>query len=201
MGTLRSKLNVRSIALQTYIGFEAPANLALRYLSPSRWLGAIAIAWGVVMLGMGFTQTYAGLIVARLFLGVTEVCSSSPPISCCHCTSRRSVDTFSHIVFVSILGWSLSRSSGFDHLLLSSRKHATPHGVLHRSRNHVGSLLCTYNQYSLDFGTFLTPNLSLQGLFAYAIGFLDKLGPDSYSAWRYIFIMFVRASSDLYDTR
>lgn len=36
------------------------------------WLPIIMIAWGVVMIGMGFVQNFAGLLSTRIFLGITE---------------------------------------------------------------------------------------------------------------------------------
>lgn len=56
----------------TYAAFEVPSNLLLKKLRPSRWLPSIMVAWGVVMTLMGIVQNYRGLLVARLFLGVTE---------------------------------------------------------------------------------------------------------------------------------
>lgn len=40
---------------------------------PSLWLPIIMIGWGVVMIGMGFVQNYTGLLVTRIFLGITYV--------------------------------------------------------------------------------------------------------------------------------
>ncbi|KAH8904692.1 MFS general substrate transporter [Coniochaeta sp. PMI_546] len=56
----------------TYAAFEVPSNLLLKKLRPSRWLPLIMVAWGTVMTLMGIVQSYHGLLVARLFLGVTE---------------------------------------------------------------------------------------------------------------------------------
>lgn len=56
----------------TYAAFEVPSNLILKRLRPSVWLPAIMVAWGVVMTLMGVVQNYAGLMSARIFLGVTE---------------------------------------------------------------------------------------------------------------------------------
>jgi hypothetical protein len=36
------------------------------------WLPTIMVAWGVVMVGMGFVRNYHGLLVTRIFLGITE---------------------------------------------------------------------------------------------------------------------------------
>ena len=36
------------------------------------WLPIIMIAWGVVMIGMGFVKGFESLLVTRIFLGITE---------------------------------------------------------------------------------------------------------------------------------
>ncbi|GKU05194.1 tartrate transporter [Fusarium langsethiae] len=56
----------------TYAAFEVPSNLLLKKLRPSVWLPIIMIAWGIVMTLMGIVQNYTGLLVARVFLGLTE---------------------------------------------------------------------------------------------------------------------------------
>ncbi|KAI1335590.1 major facilitator superfamily domain-containing protein [Xylariaceae sp. FL0016] len=56
----------------TYAAFEVPSNLLLKKLRPSRWIPAIMVAWGTVMTLMGIVQNFRGLLVARLFLGLTE---------------------------------------------------------------------------------------------------------------------------------
>ena len=56
----------------TYAAFEVPSNLLLKKLRPSIWLPSIMVAWGIVMTLMGIVQNYHGLLIARIFLGVTE---------------------------------------------------------------------------------------------------------------------------------
>ncbi|KAK4034458.1 major facilitator superfamily domain-containing protein [Parachaetomium inaequale] len=56
----------------TYAAFEVPSNLMLKKVRPSIWLPAIMVAWGIVMTLMGIVHNYAGLLTARIFLGVTE---------------------------------------------------------------------------------------------------------------------------------
>jgi sugar phosphate permease len=56
----------------TYCAFEVPSNMLLKRLRPSIWLPTIMVAWGIVMTLMGIVQNFTGLLVARLFLGVTE---------------------------------------------------------------------------------------------------------------------------------
>lgn len=55
-----------------YVLFEVPSNMVMKAWRPAMWLPIIMLAWGVVMVGMGFVQNFTGLFVARLFLGMTE---------------------------------------------------------------------------------------------------------------------------------
>ncbi|KAF3052043.1 hypothetical protein E8E11_003033 [Didymella keratinophila] len=55
-----------------YAAFEVPSNLLLKRLRPSIWLPTIMVAWGIVMTLMGIVKDYHGLLIARIFLGVTE---------------------------------------------------------------------------------------------------------------------------------
>lgn len=61
-----------SILFVTYILSELPSNLVLKKLRPSRWIAFITTGWGIVATLQGVTQSYAGLIVTRLFLGGLE---------------------------------------------------------------------------------------------------------------------------------
>lgn len=56
----------------TYAVFEVPSNLMLKKLRPSRWLPLIMVSWGLVMTLMGIVQNYHGLLITRIFLGLTE---------------------------------------------------------------------------------------------------------------------------------
>ncbi|KAJ9122150.1 hypothetical protein QFC24_004378 [Naganishia onofrii] len=55
-----------------YVLFEVPSNMCMKAWKPSKWLPLIMLAWGVVMVGMGFVKNFEGLLVARIFLGITE---------------------------------------------------------------------------------------------------------------------------------
>jgi MFS family permease len=72
-----------------YVAFEVPSNMVMKAWRPSMWLPIIMIGWGVsgpslkgvrsladseqvVMTLMGIVQNYPGLLVARIFLGITE---------------------------------------------------------------------------------------------------------------------------------
>jgi hypothetical protein len=36
------------------------------------WIPVMMLAWGIVMTLMGIVRNYEGLLVARIFLGITE---------------------------------------------------------------------------------------------------------------------------------
>jgi sugar phosphate permease len=67
----------------TYAAFEVPSNLLLKKLRPSRWLPIIMLAWGLVMTLMGIVQNYTGLLISRVFLGLTEA-GLFPGVAVCH---------------------------------------------------------------------------------------------------------------------
>lgn len=56
----------------TYAPFEIPCNIILKKMRPSIWLPSTMVGWGIVMICMGFVKGYSGLIITRLFLGITE---------------------------------------------------------------------------------------------------------------------------------
>ncbi|KAK2464336.1 hypothetical protein APHAL10511_003793 [Amanita phalloides] len=51
---------------------EIPSNILLKIVRPSRWIPSIMIAWGTVMTLMCLCRTFKDLLVARIFLGLTE---------------------------------------------------------------------------------------------------------------------------------
>ncbi|KAI9571124.1 major facilitator superfamily domain-containing protein [Boletus coccyginus] len=52
---------------------EVPSNIILlKFSRPSRWIPAIMVAWGLVMTLMCLVNSYQGLLVARVFLDLTE---------------------------------------------------------------------------------------------------------------------------------
>lgn len=55
-----------------YFLFELPSNVLLRKVGAAMWLGSIALAWGVVTIGMGFVESWKTLAVCRTFLGFFE---------------------------------------------------------------------------------------------------------------------------------
>ncbi|KAM6501202.1 MFS general substrate transporter [Amanita muscaria] len=77
---LTTDLNLHGVQLNTalsvffipYILVELPSNLVMKKFRSGRWLGFLAIGWGLVTTFTGLTQTYTGLIVVRLMLGLFE---------------------------------------------------------------------------------------------------------------------------------
>ncbi|GAA6002094.1 uncharacterized protein JCM10292_001844 [Rhodotorula paludigena] len=62
-----------SVFFVTYCLCEVPANLVMKkFKRPSTWITICVVSWSIVMTLMGVVQNYAGLIVTRLFLGITE---------------------------------------------------------------------------------------------------------------------------------
>lgn len=55
-----------------YTLLEIPSNIVLKMMRPSIWMAILMFSWGLVMTLMGIVNSYAGLLVARFFLGVTE---------------------------------------------------------------------------------------------------------------------------------
>lgn len=52
---------------------EVPSNALLnKFERPSTFMGIIVTIWGVVMMCTGFVHDFAGLCVARVFLGLFE---------------------------------------------------------------------------------------------------------------------------------
>ncbi|KAK0761632.1 hypothetical protein N5P37_006585 [Trichoderma harzianum] len=52
--------------------FEVPSNILLKILKPRVWIPIIMLSWGTIMTLMGIVQSYSGLVVARVFLGIAE---------------------------------------------------------------------------------------------------------------------------------
>lgn len=55
-----------------YVITELPANIGLRKVGSTNWLGFIGLAWGAVTLGMGFVSGWGGLLACRMLLGAFE---------------------------------------------------------------------------------------------------------------------------------
>jgi MFS family permease len=55
-----------------YICYDVPSNLVIKYFQAGYYLPCLLIAWGLVSMCTGFVKSYAGLLVARFFLGLAE---------------------------------------------------------------------------------------------------------------------------------
>ena len=65
-------LTTLTIYFVGYVLFEVPSNIVLKLTTPRFWLPTLTLVWGVVCTLMGLTQSFAGLLVVRFFLGATE---------------------------------------------------------------------------------------------------------------------------------
>ncbi|RVX71739.1 hypothetical protein B0A52_03923 [Exophiala mesophila] len=61
-----------SVLFITYCMFEVPSNLIIKRMQPARYLGGLAIGWGLVATFSAFVQNFAGLVACRLLLGFFE---------------------------------------------------------------------------------------------------------------------------------
>jgi len=56
----------------TYLLFEIPTVLSMRFIGPKWLLNTLAMSWGAVMLGMGWVNDWRWIVVCRMFIGVFE---------------------------------------------------------------------------------------------------------------------------------
>jgi len=55
-----------------YAAFEVPSNLLMKKIGPHRWFPFQMVCWGIVCTLTCVTKNLGGLIVIRIFLGITE---------------------------------------------------------------------------------------------------------------------------------
>ncbi|KAI8634501.1 allantoate permease [Xylariaceae sp. FL1651] len=80
LGTLEKDLGMQgtdfnlatSILFVGYLIMQLPSNLVLTRVRPSLYLGIAMTIWGVISASQAATQSFAGLVVARFFLGFAE---------------------------------------------------------------------------------------------------------------------------------
>jgi MFS family permease len=72
MGTVSRYSVVTLVFFTTYIVFQPPATVIVRYLGPRVFLSTIVVAWGAVMIGMGFVHTFESMAAMRIVLGILE---------------------------------------------------------------------------------------------------------------------------------
>jgi len=63
---------VTLVFFTTYVVFEFPSTIVIRYLGPQNHLSGITFAWGLIMIGMGFVKTWGALAALRVVLGILE---------------------------------------------------------------------------------------------------------------------------------
>ncbi|KAF2817436.1 MFS general substrate transporter [Mytilinidion resinicola] len=56
----------------TYFICEIPSNIILRKVGAALWLSFLAFAWGICVLGAGFTHHWGEMVLIRLLLGIFE---------------------------------------------------------------------------------------------------------------------------------
>jgi hypothetical protein len=71
-GTISRYSVVTIVFFASYIIFQPPATVICRYLGPRNFLSFIVVAWGAVMIGMGFADSYGAMAGLRVLLGVLE---------------------------------------------------------------------------------------------------------------------------------
>ncbi|KAI3323979.1 allantoate permease [Xylariaceae sp. AK1471] len=80
LGTLEQDLKMKgtdfnlatSILFVGYLIMQLPSNLMLTRVRPSLYLGIAMAIWGVISTAQAATRSFAGLVVARFFLGFAE---------------------------------------------------------------------------------------------------------------------------------
>ncbi|OQV09896.1 hypothetical protein CLAIMM_13973 [Cladophialophora immunda] len=60
------------VFIVAYCVFEAPSNLALKILTPNRWLGFLVVSFGAICCGIAGTTNFAGVVGLRFLLGACE---------------------------------------------------------------------------------------------------------------------------------
>ena len=61
-----------SILFVGYVLMQIPSNMMITRIKPARYMSAWMLVWAVVSGCTGAVQNYAGLVVCRFFLGITE---------------------------------------------------------------------------------------------------------------------------------
>lgn len=56
----------------TYIVFELPSTVLIRWIGPRIHLSAITLTWGIILIGFGYCNDWTTLTGLRVILGVLE---------------------------------------------------------------------------------------------------------------------------------
>lgn len=81
LGTLEKDLGMKgtdfnlatSILFVGYILMQLPSNLIITRVKPARYIGVVMFVWGAISAAQAGSKNFAGLVVARFFLGFVEV--------------------------------------------------------------------------------------------------------------------------------
>lgn len=71
----RLEVLTKRLVLIFYVGYilmELPSNILLRKFGAATWLSFLGVAWGLVVLGFGFSKNWQTVAVLRVMLGVLE---------------------------------------------------------------------------------------------------------------------------------
>lgn len=60
------------VFLVAFAAFEVPSNILLKKLRPSRWIAFLMFSWGAATVGLGGTNSFAGVTAVRFILGMFE---------------------------------------------------------------------------------------------------------------------------------
>lgn len=98
-GTISRYSIVTIVFFASYIVFQPPATVICRYLGPRNFLSFIVVAWGGVMIGMGFANDYGTMAGLRVLLGVLEAgffpsCVYLLSTWCTHAPFHRCLDRY-----------------------------------------------------------------------------------------------------------
>lgn len=55
-----------------YVICQFPANIVIRKIGAGLWLPSLVVAWGILCIGIGFTNRWTELLGCRIILGVLE---------------------------------------------------------------------------------------------------------------------------------
>lgn len=72
IGTVSRYSIITLVFFTTYIVFQPPSTIIVRKLGPRVHLAIITVAWGSVMIGMGFVRDWQVLAALRVVLGILE---------------------------------------------------------------------------------------------------------------------------------
>ncbi|RDI78375.1 hypothetical protein Vi05172_g11588 [Venturia inaequalis] len=69
------RASIACLVLVFFIGYivvEIPSNIAIRRVGPAIWISIITFCWGVVSIGLAFSQSWISVAVCRAILGALE---------------------------------------------------------------------------------------------------------------------------------